>query len=78
MKPDYYVGGGNYFGDSCPNENFNKVIVPRLLELGIKPDDMDEVAEMFADIYEIGYSMEIIVHVEICKREIFNNFYFLI
>ena len=56
MKQDYYIGGGNYVGDDCPNENFNKVTVPRLLELGIKPEDMDEVAEMFADIYEIGYS----------------------
>ena len=56
MKPDYYIGGGNYFGDNCPNENFNKVIVPRLLELGIKPENMDEVAKMFADIYEIGFS----------------------
>jgi len=56
MKQDYYIGGGNYMGDNCPNKNFNKVIVPRLLELGIKPDDIDEVAKMFADIYEIGYS----------------------
>ena len=56
MKFDYYIGGGDYFGDNCPNENFNKVIVPRLLELGIKPENMDEVAKMFADIYEVGYS----------------------
>ena len=56
MKSNYYIGGGDYFGDNCPNENFNKVIVPRLLELGIKPENMDEVAEMFADIYEIVYS----------------------
>ena len=56
MTYNYYIGGGNYFGDNCPNENFNKVIVPRLLELGIKPENMDEVVEMFADIYEIGYS----------------------
>ena len=56
MKSDYYIGGGDYFGDNRPNENFNKVIVPRLLELGIKPENMDEVAKMFADIYEIGYS----------------------
>ena len=56
MKSDYYIGGGDYFGDNCPNENFNKVIVPRLLELGIKPENMDEVAKMFADIYKIGYS----------------------
>ena len=56
MKSNYYIGSGNYFGDHCPNENFNKVIVPRLLEMGIKPENMDEVAKMFADIYEIGYS----------------------
>ena len=36
MKQDYYIGGGDYIGDDCPNENFNKVTVPRLLELGIK------------------------------------------
>ena len=56
MKSDYYIGGGDYVGHNCPNENFNKVIVPRLIELGIKPENMDEVAEMFADIYEAGYS----------------------
>ena len=56
MKSNYYIGIGDYFGDNCPNENFNKVIVPRLLELGIKPENMDEAAKMFADIYEIGYS----------------------
>ena len=56
MKQDYYIGDGNYVGHNCPNENFNKVIVPRLLELGIKPENMDEVANMFADIYEIGFS----------------------
>ena len=56
MKSNYYIGIGDYFGDNCPNENFNKVIVPRLLELGIKPENMDEVAKMFSDIYEIGYS----------------------
>ena len=56
MKHDYYIGGGDYMGDDCPNENFNKVTVPRLLELGIKPENMDEVAKMFADIYQIGFS----------------------
>lgn len=56
MKLDYYIGSGDYMGNHCPNENFNKVIVPRLLELGISPDDMDEVAEMFEDIYELGFS----------------------
>jgi len=56
MKQDYYIGGGDYMGDDCPNENFNKVTVPRLLELGIKPENMDEVAKMFADIYQIGFS----------------------
>ena len=56
MKPDYYIGEGDYMGRNSPNENFNKVIVPRLLELGIKPENMDEVADMFADIFEIGYS----------------------
>jgi hypothetical protein len=69
MKPDYYIGGGDYMGDNCPNENFNKVTVPRLLELGIKPENMDEVAKMFADIYEI-------VYMEIYRKENFNNFYF--
>lgn len=31
-------------------------MVPRLLELGISKKDMDEVAKMFVDIYDIGYS----------------------
>ena len=56
MKQNYYIGGGDYFGDNCPNEIFNKVMGPRLFELGIKPENMDEVAKMFSDIYKIGYS----------------------
>lgn len=56
MKDFYYIGGGDYFGNNCPNNKFNKEIVPRLLKLGIKPKNMDEVAKMFEDIYETGYS----------------------
>ena len=56
MKNDYYIGGGDYLGNDSPNDDFNNKFVPRLLELGIKPDDMDEVANMFADVYEIGFS----------------------
>ena len=55
MKPDYYIGGCDYMGNNSPNKKFNNEIVPRLLELGISPDDMDEVANMFEDIYQIGY-----------------------
>ena len=56
MKDNYYIGGGDYLGNNSPNEKFNKVYVPRLLELGIKPEDMDEVASMFEDVYETGWS----------------------
>ena len=56
MKENYYIGSGDYFGENGPNEVFNKTYVPRLLALGIKPKDMDEVARMFEDIYGIGYS----------------------
>ena len=43
MANNYYIGGGDYFGNNGPNEKFNNEIAPRLLELGISPDDMDEV-----------------------------------
>ena len=56
MESNYYIGGGDYLGNNSPNDDFNNKFVPRLLELGIKPDDMDEVANMFADVYEIGFS----------------------
>ena len=55
MANNYYIGGGDYFGNNGPNEKFNNEIAPRLLELGISPDDMDEVARIFEDIYQIGY-----------------------
>ena len=56
MKSNYYIGGGNYWGENKPNDKFNKEIVPTLLKLGIRVKDMDKVALMFQDIYEIGYS----------------------
>ena len=56
MKKNYYIGSGDYFGYNGPNELFNNVYVPRLWKLGIKEKDMDEVAKMFREIYDIGYS----------------------
>lgn len=56
MRNDYYIGGGDYLGDNGPNDKFNNEYVPRLLELGVKPENMDEIARMFTDIYDIGFS----------------------
>ncbi len=56
MNTNYYIGGGDFYGMNGPNENFNTKYVPRLLELGIHPENMDEVVQMFRDIYEIGFS----------------------
>jgi hypothetical protein len=53
---EFYICGGDYFGKNCPNELFNKTYVPRLKELGIKDENMKEVARMFEEIYSIGYS----------------------
>ena len=55
MKTNFYIGSGDYFGKNSPNDKFNKEIVPSLLKLGIKEKDMDKVAKMFTDIYELGY-----------------------
>lgn len=52
---DYFIGGGDPFGDNCPNEIFNKEFVPRLIELGISEKDMDDVVKMFVEIYDFGY-----------------------
>lgn len=52
----YYIGGGDYFGENHPNDLFNDTYVPRLKALGIKEKNMKEVALMFVEIYEIGYS----------------------
>ena len=56
MKANYYIGGGDYWGENKPNDKFNTVIVPALLKMGIKEKDMDKVANMFVEIYDIGYS----------------------
>lgn len=56
MKENYYIGEGDYWGENKPNDKFNKVMVPALLKMGIKEKDMDKVASMFEEIYEIGYS----------------------
>lgn len=52
---EFYIGGGDYYGYNEPNEKFNKEMVPALLKLGIKEEDMDKVAAMFEEIYGIGY-----------------------
>lgn len=54
MINEYFIGSGNYFGSNSPNGIFNRVYVPRLVELGIKPENMKEVAEMFGEIYQRG------------------------
>lgn len=56
MKANYYIGSGNYWGENKPNDKFNKEMIPILLKLGIKEKDMDKVADMFVEIYDIGYS----------------------
>jgi len=54
MKTDYYIGSV-CSGQDDPNEKFNSVMTPRLQALGIKDKNMDEVARMFIEIYQIGY-----------------------
>ena len=56
MKANYYIGSGDYWGENKPNDKFNKVMVPALLDMGIKEKDMAKVADMFVEIYDIGYS----------------------
>ena len=56
MKTNFYIGCGDYFGNNGPNDKFNKEIVPALLKLGIKEKDLKKVANMFEEIYDIGYS----------------------
>lgn len=56
MNTDYFIGGGDFMGNDGPNEIFNTQYVPRLLELGIHPENMDEIAQMFRDVYNIGFS----------------------
>lgn len=55
-KTNFYIGSGDYFGKNGPNEKFNNEIVPALLKLGIKEKDLKKVADMFEEIYDIGYS----------------------
>ncbi len=52
----YYIGEGDPFGEDGPNDLFNDIYVDRLKELGIKEEDMAEVAKMFEEIYSIGFS----------------------
>ena len=52
---NFYIGPGDFYGENSPNEKFNKEIVPRLRELGIKEKDLKEVAKMFTEIYDLGW-----------------------
>ena len=55
MLTNFYIGSGDFYGENGPNEKFNKEIVPRLLQLGIKEKDLKEVAKMFTEIYDLGW-----------------------
>lgn len=56
MKTNFYIGSGDYFGKNGPNEKFNNIMIPSLIKMGIKEKDLKKVAEMFSEIYDIGYS----------------------
>lgn len=56
MKTNYYLGCGDFLCKNSPNERFNNETVPLLLSLGIKPEDMDKVAEIFKEYYELGFA----------------------
>ena len=47
---------GDYFGNNSPNDKFNKELLPLLKNLGInKESDLDKIANLVPEIYEIGY-----------------------
>lgn len=52
-KDRFYIGSGDYFGESGPNDLFNDVYVPRL--------SMKEIARMFEEIYNIGFQTGLIM-----------------
>lgn len=52
----YYIGDGDYFGNNSPNDKFNRELLPLLKNLGInKESDLDKIANLVSEIYEIGY-----------------------
>ena len=53
---EYYIGGGNYWGEDSPNEYFNKTVVPALKKMGLSEKNIDKVAKMVVEIYDTGYS----------------------
>ena len=53
---EYYIGVGDYFGESTPNTYFNETFVPYLKRIGLTDKQIDEVAKMTTEIYDIGYS----------------------
>jgi hypothetical protein len=53
---EYYIGSGNYWGEEGPNEYFNKEVVPALKKMKMSEKDIDKIAKMFVEIYDIGYS----------------------
>lgn len=61
----YYIGEGDYFGNNSPNDKVNKELLPLLKNLGVnKKSDLDKIANLVSEIYEIGYDNGIDTYVK--------------
>lgn len=56
MEKQFCINKNRYFDAPDPNEKFNNEMVPMLLKLGVTKENMDKVADMFAEMYAIGFS----------------------
>lgn len=56
MNKQYNIGCGDYFGKCEANNKFNKELLPYLLKLNITKKDIDKIANIVSDIYNLAYN----------------------
>lgn len=55
ISKQYKIGSGDYYGKCEANNKFNKELLPYLSKLNITESDMDKIASLVSDIYDLAY-----------------------
>lgn len=52
----YYIGSGDFFGKCKASDKFHNEMLPLLSKLKIKKTDIDKIANIISEIYNLAYN----------------------